>query len=334
MKANRILILVATILFFTPLSAGVEPTIRDTTSEFNGLNATTLNISGLATGNYPNLTVSQKAALWDVMINFSQGNTTYMKLVNATICSGSDKNIWNGSWWNCVADEGGITLGEVNQSADLYNQNAANLSGIINYSVIPALPQANVDGLISDLAGKEPTITGSTSTTFWNGLKQWITLGIENIIGLQTTLDEKLPISTYGTDFPNNTVGTKESTWDAKTNFTININGEPSIFNEVTFIPGSNVSLSQSEHNITISAVGGIASESDPLWATNYSTFLTHVTNATAQITEAQVTGLVADLNAKLNTSTYAGNFPNSTVAANLVNWNATYNATYDAKEP
>ena len=41
------------------------------------------------------------------------------------------------------------------------------------------------------LSGKEPSIIGSTANVFWNGLKQWITLGIGNITGLQTALDLK-----------------------------------------------------------------------------------------------------------------------------------------------
>lgn len=52
--------------------------------------------------------------------------------------------------------------------------------------------------------------------------------------------------------------------------------------------------------------------------------------NETLQIEEDQVTNLLTDLGLKLNTSTYNGDYPNSTVAGNLANWNATYNSTYD----
>jgi hypothetical protein len=36
--------------------------------------------------------------------------------------------------------------------------------------------ESQVTNLVTDLTGKEPTITGSTSNTFWNGIKQFVTL--------------------------------------------------------------------------------------------------------------------------------------------------------------
>ena len=47
---------------------------------------------------------------------------------------------------------------------------------------------SDVTGLNGALAGKEPTITGSTSDNFWNGLKQWVNITIGNVLGLNDTI--------------------------------------------------------------------------------------------------------------------------------------------------
>jgi len=47
---------------------------------------------------------------------------------------------------------------------------------------------SDVTGLNGALAGKEPTITGSTEGKFWNGLKQWVNITIGNVLGLNDTI--------------------------------------------------------------------------------------------------------------------------------------------------
>jgi Collagen triple helix repeat (20 copies) len=60
--------------------------------------------------------------------------------------------------------------------------------------------QADVTGLVTALAGKEPTITGGTTTQYWRGDKSWQTLdktavGLANV---DNTSDASKPVSTAG----------------------------------------------------------------------------------------------------------------------------------------
>jgi hypothetical protein len=280
--------------------------------------------------NAPNNTVADNLANWNATYN-----ATYdLKLNN--VSAGSNVTItWSGCPSACVAQisssggtGGGITLNEVNQYADLYNQNAANLTGTINYSVIPALPQANVSGLVSDLAGKEPTITGSTSNTFWNGLKQWITLGVGNITGLQEIEDtqnssitglqsndtqDRAFVNTTFMKVVNATIctGTDKNIWNGSwwncdtdqntgtsTGGGINVSGQPVITANASLVQGTNITLTQSGTNITIASTMGFTTISTEQFTAsgteqNYTLSVNYLVNST----RVYVNGLRQPLN-------------------------------------
>ena len=60
-----------------------------------------------------------------------------------------------------------------NITVNPYSMDAGNLTEEINYSVIPSLPQANVTGLVTDLAGKEPTVSSGVPYQFYAWNKTW-----------------------------------------------------------------------------------------------------------------------------------------------------------------
>lgn len=61
---------------------------------------------------------------------------------------------------------------------------------------------------------------------------------------------------TNGTDGINGTDGVNGSQGVAGANFTLNITGQPSIYDNATLVAGANVTLSQSGNNITIDSIG------------------------------------------------------------------------------
>lgn len=107
--------------------------------------------------------------------------------------------------------------------------------------------------------------------------------------------------------------------------------------------------------SVTCTIAQAATGTSGYLSSADWNTFNAKITNATTQINITQVTNLRSEQDAQntsistlqtndtvhdskfnwvnstyLPNSTYNGNFPNSTVAGNLANWNSTYNGTYD----
>jgi len=182
--------------------------------------------------------------------------------------------------------DGKTTLDEVNSSAQI--------------------TESQVTNLVSDLAGKESTITGSTNNAFWNGLKQWIVLGIGNITGLQTELDDKLPIATYSGNFPNSTIVDNLANWNATYNVTYDAhtssNGSDHTFIDQDVTSGSSPAFDG------INIIGFITNTTVDI----------NVSNATGTLDEARIDSDIArdsELHAEnhdINGSTHTGS----------LNWN------------
>jgi hypothetical protein len=112
-----------------------------------------------------------------------------------------------------------------------------------------------------------------------------------------TSLPNYLLISTYAGNFPNGTVASKEAAWDAKTNFSLNVSGQPQIYNSASLTAGTNISLSQSGNTITISSTGvGVAAHD--LNGTTHTGYLDYVRIINVLVNLANnVTGLLQDAN-------------------------------------
>jgi hypothetical protein len=208
--------------------------------------------------------------------------------------------------WDTVTSK--TTLTEVNSSAQI--------------------TETQVTNLISDLAGKEPTITGSTSNTFWNGLKQWITLGIGNITGLQGLEDtqnssiaslqsndtqDRAFVNTTFMKVVNATIcaGTDKNIWNGSwwncaedqntgtsTGGGINVSGQPVITANASLVEGTNITLTQSGTNITVSSTMGFTTISTEQFTAsgteqNYTLSANYLVNST----RVYVNGLRQPLN-------------------------------------
>ncbi len=205
---------------------------------------------------------------------------------------------------------------DLNSTVNFVSGNAANLTGTINYSVIPALPQANVSGLVQDLAGIRTndtnqatylnntfpgtpyiTILGTIATGVWHG----------------TTIDDAY-ITSY-------------ALWNGY---------QSSKWNKTDSIPEANLSLNYPTH-----AQAHTLNGTDHTGTLNYNrvdTVLVQDINISSASTwnsnVATVNGNLNNWNATYNSSynELLTNAPNNTVANNLVNWNAT-NATEVRKD-
>ena len=113
-----------------------------------------------------------------------------------------------------------------------------------------------------------------------------------------TSLPNYLLISTYGGNFPNSTLASKEATWDAKTNFSINASGNPQIYSSATLAAGTNISLNQNGNTITISSTGGAVTAHDLNSTTYHSGYLDYVRIINVLVNLANnVTGQLQDAN-------------------------------------
>ncbi|MCZ7383082.1 MAG: hypothetical protein O8C64_16115, partial [Candidatus Methanoperedens sp.] len=102
-------------------------------------------------GNFPNNTLSGYGTNFpNTTLSNYGGNFPNTSLPNYLLIS-----TYNGDFPNSTISTK-TTLAQVNSSAQI--------------------GESQVTNLVSDLSGKEPTITGLTSNTFWNGLKQFVTL--------------------------------------------------------------------------------------------------------------------------------------------------------------
>lgn len=91
----------------------------------------------------------------------------------------------NGSLWNYTYPSNIMTCGDT-----CHNKHYVNYT-MLNASVqVPSTAQ--VTGLDTALAGKEPTVTGSTNNVFWNGQKAWIALNSANISDFTTAVRSQI----------------------------------------------------------------------------------------------------------------------------------------------
>ena len=93
-----------------------------------------------------------------------------------------------------VTTTGTLTVTKASQAANLVYASPNGSSGVPTFR---SLLQADVTNLVSDLAGKEPTITTGTTGQYWRGDKSWQTLdktavGLSNV---DNTSDNNKPIS-------------------------------------------------------------------------------------------------------------------------------------------
>lgn len=106
--------------------------------------------------------------------------------------AGSSSNSSNG---------GGAVIDESNLIHKTGNETIGGIKTFTSVPVVPAgsLPQTAITDLTSDLAGKEPLLAASSSSTYLRGDKSWQTLNKAAVGGLENvdnTSDANKPVST------------------------------------------------------------------------------------------------------------------------------------------
>ena len=227
-------------------------------------------------------------------------NSTYNgNFPNSTITANNLVN-WNNTF-NSTYDTLNVTVnGNLANWNSTYNAtyNASTVA-IVQLQINDTTDRAYVNNTF------EPKISTGLVTQFWNGLKQFVSITISNVVGLQTFYDAFNVTQTIVNGNLVNWNSTYNSTYDSNNN---TIAGNLANWNN-TYNASYNASL--------------------------------------ASIIQLQINDTTSQIyvnNTFLPNSTYNGNFPNLTlesmsitwnqtttiVNGNLANWNNTYNSTYD----
>jgi|GEM_PF-2146509 len=212
----------------------------------------------------------------------------------------------------------GIPTDFPNSTIASYSGNFPN-SSLPNYLLISTYGTNFPNSTIGTYNGDFPNNTVSSKTTLAQ-VNSSAQIGESQVTNLVTDLGNKLNIATYGSNFPNSTIGTyngdfPNSTVSSKTTLSqVNSSaqiGESQVTNLVTDL-GNKLNTATYGSNFPNSTIGTYSGDF-PNSSVSTKTTLSQV-NSSAQIGESQVTGLVTDLGNKLNTATYGSNFPNSTI--------------------
>ena len=190
-----------------------------------------------------------------------------------------------------------------NETVQAYSMDAGNLTETINYSVIPSLPQANITNLVSDLAGKEATISEGIANQFYAWNKSW-----QNITSTWITEGDNLFYTSA------RAISALSGINSAQNSSISNLQGNDTIHDTSISVLQSN----DTTHDSQISSL-----------QTNDTTDRSYVNTTFLPISTYSGDFPNASLSDYLLIATYSGDFPNSTIAGNLENWNATYNQTY-----
>ena len=243
------------------------------------------------------------------------------------------------------SDIGAIQVNETsyvsNVTVQAYSMDAGNLTDEINYSVIPNLPQANVTNLVSDLSGKEATISEGSSYQFYSWDKtwrnittSWVTEGtnlfytaeraISALTGTNAAQNSSISAlqvnDTYfnGTVYPNST-----NFYNSNYNTHLSSDGSDHSYVDQDVTDGASpIFNSTNMYGINSSDVSVLFANAEvevsPIDADIFTTIIPAESNLLHRITWLTIRNSLETLynNSYVRIDTYSGDFPNSTVAS------------------